>query len=438
MSVLPSSARRVLAVGAGALLVFGGAAWAAPPVDSAFFVYGPTQCAGGGFVNEEPAVLTRTGFEATADQDHDVAAGETVTVSPGLRPGSTAVARDNLMVLSFGDESVTLQPEDFSIGSGPDVFVPPGSAASFTVPVGAAGTVLSARLDRWEGRFTNPTGDFAFRCATDPGDGVVGLYVNRPPVAAADEASTDAITPVAVDVLANDDASWDSGTIESSFPSDEELAAQDDLREVPPEFRHAALAIVAEPEHGMATITAEGLIEYTPYEDFTGVDTVGYALTDNDGARDVAALTVTVEAPVVATIEIETSSDEVDEGESVELTVTGFNALGREIGEVTDEVDFVSDVATGVVGSVVVEVIPGAEPGVPVDPGEPVDEEPVGVEGPVAAGPDARGPVASGGPLPEAGGADRAWWAIGVGLVVAGGLGVTFGRLGRADPSRPR
>jgi LPXTG-motif cell wall-anchored protein len=135
-------------------------------------------------------------------------------------------------------------------------------------------------------------------CSIPAGDGLVGLYVNRAPMLVDDSVSTQPASPVTIDVLANDDATWDSGTISSSYPTATELAAQDDVAHVPAGSLATALAVVAHPSNGAVAIGPDGHITYTPNSGFIGTDSFVYSLTDNDGASSEAAVTIEVAGPM--------------------------------------------------------------------------------------------------------------------------------------------
>jgi PKD repeat protein len=104
--------------------------------------------------------------------------------------------------------------------------------------------------------------------AVPPGSCVPGA--NEAPAAVDDEISTDEDTPIDIDVLANDfDADGDALTIVS----------------------------VTQPANGTVTIisTEQGqVINYSPDQDWFGVDTFTYTITDGRGGFDTATVTVTV------------------------------------------------------------------------------------------------------------------------------------------------
>ncbi len=94
-------------------------------------------------------------------------------------------------------------------------------------------------------------------------------FINRPPMAVDDSATTPRHTPVAIDVLAND-----------SDPDGDDLI----------------LVSVTPPGSGSARIEAGGIV-YTPAQGFVGVDSFTYTIADPDGLTSSATVTVTIEAP---------------------------------------------------------------------------------------------------------------------------------------------
>ena len=92
-------------------------------------------------------------------------------------------------------------------------------------------------------------------------------FMNQDPVAADDDAMTNAGDPVTIDVLANDtDADADA----------------------------LSVSIAGQPANGTATANANGTITYTSNAGFSGTDTFTYALDDGDGGTVEAAVTITV------------------------------------------------------------------------------------------------------------------------------------------------
>ena len=121
--------------------------------------------------------------------------------------------------------------------------------------------------------------------------------VNDPPVAVNDVASTDQGDPVTINVLAND---TDDGTIN---------AASVDLDPSTPgiqsTFSHAA---------GTFSVSAAGVVTYTPAANFSGSVSISYTVNDNEGATsNVATITVTVSnvnSPPVAVNDVVNSNED--------------------------------------------------------------------------------------------------------------------------------
>jgi len=121
---------------------------------------------------------------------------------------------------------------------------------------------------------------------------------NVAPTAADDTAATDEDTPVFIDVLAND--------------SD---VAGDTL----------SLFWVNYPLNGTAEIQAAGtMILYTPHPDFSGIDSFGYTVSDDDGGRSQGELTVTVN-PVNDPPTLLIAGDQTVDEDSGTQIVDGFD-----------------------------------------------------------------------------------------------------------------
>lgn len=409
----------------GAVVLASSSTLAAPPVDSELFAYGQAECTGGGFVDEEPLIFTRAGF-ASVDGDNDVLVGATVNVAMGISnpftsPFSTTF--NNTVQLRLGDSTQTVTPATFTVPASTTRYLPPGAAADFTVQPAAAGTVLDARVDSWVFSYGNQNAN----CSTVAGEGIVGLYVNTPPVLAADAVSTDLETTIDIDVLTNDDATWDSGAITSIRPTPDELATQDDLAEIPTASLATALAIVATPAHGTVTINPDGTIEYEPTDDFVGNDPFTYSVTDNDGSVSTADVVVERELPELAVLTLVPSATSVAQGSSLTFTATGESAGGYDLGDVTDEITLASDVATDVVDGDQI-TFPSASPHVITATHVPtgvtgsvtVEVVPAGTTTPTTPTTASPAAASTGGGLPSTGGPV-------LGLLLAGLIGITTG-----------
>ena len=188
------------------------------------------------------------------------------------------------------DLNGTLDPSTVTIVDGPQE----GDAS-----VNADGTVTYAPRSDFNG-------EDAFTYTVADNDGLVSnealvtitvTPVNDPPVAVNDEAETDEDTPVLIDVVANDtDADGDE----------------------------LVVVAVSDPEHGTAAVE-DGIVTYTPAQDFFGEDTFTYVVSDGNGGTDEGAVTVTVlpvdDAPVALG-----DAYEVDEDETLTVAAPGVLA----------------------------------------------------------------------------------------------------------------
>lgn len=127
---------------------------------------------------------------------------------------------------------------------------------------------LNASVTLPTGRLSNP-GTVYFDVAS----------TNLPPLASDDQATTKAVTPVAIDVLANDVP--DGGPIDPT-----------------------SVVIVAAPSHGIAFVLPDGRIEYTPGPEYLGADSFSYTVRDLDGrVSNAATASVRVVASLLALVD---------------------------------------------------------------------------------------------------------------------------------------
>jgi CshA-type fibril repeat protein len=145
---------------------------------------------------------------------------------------------------------------------------------------------------------------------------------NGPPVAENDSASTPLNTPVSVPVLTND-----------SDPNGDPITVTD---------------IVTHPANGTVTFSPDGTVIYTPNENFAGIDTFVYEISDGNGGTDTAVVTINVsdDAPTAVSdsavtppetpVDIPVISNDSDPNDDP-LTVTGITT--PENGTVTDNGD---------------------------------------------------------------------------------------------------
>jgi hypothetical protein len=98
---------------------------------------------------------------------------------------------------------------------------------------------------------------------------VTVLPVNDSPVARDDAATTDAGTPVTIDVVSND---------------------------TDPDGDSCGVASVTHGGHGAVIVNADGTVTYTPEADYSGTDNFTYTVTDGNGGTDTATVAVSVGA----------------------------------------------------------------------------------------------------------------------------------------------
>jgi ELWxxDGT repeat protein len=163
-----------------------------------------------------------------------------------------------------------------------------------------AGTTAFASFGAGQSAVTTPSaltvGDQFFFSVSDPTIGTE-LYaiVNDPPIAVDDAANVVSGESVSFNVAAND--TDDDGVVNAS-----------------------TVAIVSSPAHGSASVSAGGLVVYTPAANFTGSDIFTYTIQDNQGRQAVAPATVTV--TVTAAVVSGGSSGKSGGGGSMDLWST--------------------------------------------------------------------------------------------------------------------
>ena len=138
------------------------------------------------------------------------------------------------------------------------------------------------------------------------------IVTNPAPIALNDSATTSEDTPVVIAVLANDtDPDGDALTVTSAVAG-----------------------------RGSVAINPDGTLTYTPAADFNGQDTIVYTITDGEGGRSSATVTITVTAandpPTATAIPPQMDSDgetvtfdvshyfkDVDKGDDLDFSYTG-------------------------------------------------------------------------------------------------------------------
>lgn len=195
--------------------------------------------------------------------------------------------------------SVQAQATDPDIGD-PLSFVLDQAPAGATID--ASGRIL------WGASDTGGTASFVVRVTDQAGaaatrafEAVALAAVNSPPVAVADTAATNEDTPVVVNMLAND-----------SDPEGNPLTA----------------ILVDAPAHGDVAKNADGSFTYTPAAHYQGPDSFTYKANDGSLDSNLASVTLTVnpvnDKPTATAI----TTQNVDEGQTLSLSVVGHDEDG--------------------------------------------------------------------------------------------------------------
>jgi nitrous oxidase accessory protein NosD len=223
-----------------------------------------------GFVGDDSFTYTINDTSGGSDT-----ARVTVTVLPREnRPPQTA---DDAVSTTL-NQPVLITPlaNDRDADGDPLTLLSVGSASNGIATTNPDGTILYAPNQGFLGQ-----DQFTYR-VSDGRDGESEATVrvtvlpppNTPPTANADFASTDAATPVVINVILNDsDADLDSFSVQG----------------------------VGEPANGAATSNGDGTVTYTPNSGFTGIDSFTYTLVDSRGSSSSGTVNVEVRAPAPET-----------------------------------------------------------------------------------------------------------------------------------------
>ena len=155
--------------------------------------------------------------------------------------------------------------------------------------------------------------------------------VNDAPIANADFATTPEETPVSIPVLVNDT------DVDSSLDP-------------------ASLVVVANPLNGLAVVQpSTGMIEYTPKENFTGIDSFTYTVKDSEGAAS-APVSVTITVSPVNDVPVAVN----DQASTNENTPVDIDVISNDI-DVDNDLTPVSVVITTnpIHGTVVLNPVTG-------------------------------------------------------------------------------
>ncbi|PZE73248.1 hypothetical protein DEJ27_02005 [Curtobacterium sp. MCPF17_018] len=250
------------------------------------------------------------GFSGTDSFTYTVTDGsggtDTVTVTVQVAPA----AQDDTVKVAAGGTAAAGTRATGVLGN--------DSGTGLTVASNTSPSHGALTLDKATGTFTyTPTdgysGPDAFTYTAVDGSGspsTATVTITVDPTIGADTASTDAGTPVVIDVQANDRGS--------------------DLE----------TTIVTGPSHGTAVVAADGSIEYTPTAGSSGTDSFTYTVTDGSGVTTGAA-TVTITVRPVATAD--TVSTRADEA----LTIDAAALTGNDRGTGLTVTDVTAGAAAG-------------------------------------------------------------------------------------------
>jgi hypothetical protein len=210
----------------------------------------------------------------------------TIALAPPVATGDTATTAENT--------PVTI--DELANDNGIDAVLVPGSVAIVTPP--AQGT---ATVDPTTGAITytpglNYVGSDTIQYTVKDGNGTVSntatislstTFVDYPPVAAGDNAATNPMTAVAINVLAND---------------------TDPNGDIAP----GSVAIGTGPSHGTIAVNpTTGVVTYSPAAEFSGTDSFTYTVASTHGATSSpATATVVVHHPPSANADSVTTLEE--------------------------------------------------------------------------------------------------------------------------------
>lgn len=234
-------------------------------------------------------------FTYTIEDDDGATDSATVTVTVLPPPNILPIANDDRVVVPL-DTPTVIDP--LANDSDPDssdpltivqirtTAVTPGDGVEVALVTGTA-TLLADGTIRYTPN-VGATGGDGFLYVIEDVDGgqatgEVFIRLNSPPTADDDTANTDFDTAVDIDVLANDsDPDTVSEPIVTAIEGTPVTAGGGDLIDT---------------GSGLATLLANGQIQYTPNSGFSGDDSFVYEIADIDGATDSAVVTVTVADP---------------------------------------------------------------------------------------------------------------------------------------------
>ncbi len=98
-----------------------------------------------------------------------------------------------------------------------------------------------------------------------------------------------------------------------SLTTSEDTATSGQLSATDPDGNPITFSLTGTAQHGTATVTASGAVNYTPASNYSGADTIGVTVSDNAGAQTAGTINVVVspvnDAPTLTTTQFATDED---------------------------------------------------------------------------------------------------------------------------------
>jgi gliding motility-associated-like protein len=233
-----------------------------------FYIYTPypdfygtdsfTYYANDGSQNSAPILVTITVLPVN---DAPIAANDAVTTNEDTPLGISILSNDTDV--------------DDVLDATMIVLITSPTQGTLTINAATSAVVYSPNLNyNGNDSFTYQVKDAAGALSNTATVAIVIQPVNDVPIANADFATTPEETPVSIPVLAND------SDVDNSLDP-------------------ASLLVITSPLNGQAVVQpATGMIEYVPQENFTGVDSFTYTVSDAQGAISLPVLVTITVAPV--------------------------------------------------------------------------------------------------------------------------------------------
>lgn len=113
----------------------------------------------------------------------------------------------------------------------------------------------------------------------------------------------------------------------STLVTDEDVAGSAQLSGTDPDGDPLSFSLATNAQHGTATVTAAGRLDYVPLPNYSGADSIGISVRDDAGGQATGTVTVTVnavdDAPQLATTQLVVDEDVVLDGELTGTDVEG-------------------------------------------------------------------------------------------------------------------